>query len=310
MATFLGDLATSVPTTLHNLSSAIANPFDKKKWTLTKGSLPPNYVPGDWDVCCGRGKRNWNHMGNVRFRKLVQSHVQRYIQSPTRNDKTQVVICIVDFVREKGGHFLKQDKSNRWYDIGDAEARDKVGHSLRDQVTAIQRQKKNAKTTFTRTQQRAHVERHSSTQSDSGNETELRKSSNITTSLVRATFERRPSFIMDSYGTHGSFQMRMSSMVSGDEAASVRVNNLRRSTNWEFLDSLDDILDLVASDGHNTSSKFIENLDQVDHQLYMDDTPLRLSETVGTISEFTVGESVDGSKKVDATEHIRSSTQV
>ena len=51
--------------------------------------------------------------------------MQRYIDSPTRNDKTQVVISVVDYVREKGGHFLKQDSAGKWYDIGDAEARDK-----------------------------------------------------------------------------------------------------------------------------------------------------------------------------------------
>ena len=137
------------------------------------------------------------------------------------------------------------------------------------------------------------MERHSSTQSDSGNEVELRKSSNTMTSLVRASFERRPSFIMESYVGHESSQKRASFLVSGDETASARVSSMRRASNWEFLDSLEDILNLVSSESNNTSGRFIENLDQVDHQLYMDDSPLRLSETVGTISEFSLGESVD-----------------
>jgi hypothetical protein len=122
MAHFLGDLVNNVvPTQLHNLSTSLASPFYKAK----RNALPPSYQPGDWDVCCGRGKRNWNMIGNVRFRNLIQRNVQRYIDSPSRNDKTQVVISIVDYVRGKGGHFLKQDNSDRWYDIGDAEARDK-----------------------------------------------------------------------------------------------------------------------------------------------------------------------------------------
>lgn len=162
MANFIGDLVHSVPTHLHNLvNTAPLNPFQRTRWNQNRSSLPISFEPGDWDVCCGRGKRNWNHKGNVRvclaqlyrgatryfldgriahpffyisvsfqFRNLVQSNVQRYIDAPTRNDKTQVVISVVDFVRGKGGHFLKQEKSGRWYDIGDAEARDKGARIL------------------------------------------------------------------------------------------------------------------------------------------------------------------------------------
>jgi hypothetical protein len=165
-----------------------------------------------------------------------------------------------------------------------------VGHSLRDQVTAIQRQK-NSKAVFSK-QPRVPMARHSSSRSDCGDEAELRKSSISMSGLVRASFERRPSFIMESYADHGSSQLRTSFLVSGDAAASFKVNNMRRSSNWEFLDSLDDILDLVAMESNSTSNNFIENLDQVDHQLYMDDTPMRLSETVGSISAFSLGESV------------------
>jgi hypothetical protein len=125
MSQFFGDLVSNVPTTLHNLSTTLSSPFNKTKLNSKRTNLPPTYQPDDWDVCCGRGKMNWNHKGNIRFRNLVQSNVQRYMDSSTRNDKTQIVNGIVDFVREKGGNFLKQDKSDHWYDIGDSEARDK-----------------------------------------------------------------------------------------------------------------------------------------------------------------------------------------
>lgn len=126
MASMIGNFVGQVPTQLNSMGVGVPNPFHSRtKWNQKRSSLPPSFVPGDWDVCCGRGKRNWNHRGNVRFRNLVQSNVQRYMDSPTRNAKTQVVVSIVDFVRDKGGHFLKQDKSGKWYDIGDADARDK-----------------------------------------------------------------------------------------------------------------------------------------------------------------------------------------
>jgi hypothetical protein len=98
--------------------------------------LPPNYTPGELDICCGRGKRNWNHSGNVAFRNLIHTSVDRYLAAPTKTAKSAVVLQVVDTIRESGAYFLKQNETGVWYDIGDAHAREKVGHSLRDQVTA------------------------------------------------------------------------------------------------------------------------------------------------------------------------------
>ncbi len=105
--------------------------------------LPVGYEPRSRDVCCGRGKRNWNHEGNVWFRNLIQANVDRYVQAPSKTDKTAVVISVVEQVRQEGAFFVKQDDdSGRWYDIGDIQAREKVGHSLRDQVTAQKKKEK------------------------------------------------------------------------------------------------------------------------------------------------------------------------
>ena len=135
-----GNNPIGVPTRLNNLESALSNRSLQDQ--QNPFSLPDNYMPGPKDICCGRGKRNWNHSGNVAFRSLIQNSVNRYIDAPNKTAKTAVVVSIVDDIRQSGAYFLKQDDDNgRWYDIGDQQAREKVGHSLRDQVTA---QKKNA----------------------------------------------------------------------------------------------------------------------------------------------------------------------
>jgi hypothetical protein len=127
------------PTKLHNLDAAI----QQQQQGQTPMTLPSDYSPRDHDICCGRGKRNWNHKGNVYFRNLIQANVDRYITGKTKTDKTAIVLAVVDQVRLGGSYFVKQNDDNgRWYDIGDAQAREKVGHSLRDQVTAM---KKNSK---------------------------------------------------------------------------------------------------------------------------------------------------------------------
>ncbi|KAL7571517.1 hypothetical protein ACA910_020936 [Epithemia clementina (nom. ined.)] len=127
-----------IPTTLRNLPSKMGMP--RAVTYRKRRSLPPGYKPGEFDVCCGRGKRHWNHMGNVRFRRFIQSSVERYMDAPSKNDKTAVVVSIVDDIRNMGGCFLKEDLRGSWYDIGDHQAREKVGHSLRDQVSTVHRQ--------------------------------------------------------------------------------------------------------------------------------------------------------------------------
>lgn len=121
---------------------------DSRDVSLRSGTapeeLPKGYHPRPADVCCGRGKKNWRHHGNATFRRLIHSNVPAYMEATTKHDKTLVVKSIVDIVRSNGGRFLKQANDGSWYDIGDSQAKEKVGHSLRDQVTALSKQKKDS----------------------------------------------------------------------------------------------------------------------------------------------------------------------
>ena len=130
----MDDILGAVPTKLANIDSVLNS--------QSPTSLPENYVPKELDIVSGRGKRNWNHAGNVRFRQIIQASVDGYIAAPSKAEKTTVVVGIVKQFRDEGAYFLKQDDAGHWYDIGDAQAREKVGHSLRDQVTALKKAKK------------------------------------------------------------------------------------------------------------------------------------------------------------------------
>jgi hypothetical protein len=63
-------------------------------------------------------------------------NLKRYVEAKTRLEKSVVVNAIVDQIREASpnGGFVKRDKDGCWYEIG-AEAREKVGHALRDSMT-------------------------------------------------------------------------------------------------------------------------------------------------------------------------------
>jgi len=162
--------------------------------------LPPDYVPSPLDICSGRGKKNWNLEGNVVFRSFIQTKVGDYIAAQTKMEKTQVVVQILQTLRNQGFQFLKQNKDKRYYDIGDKEARDKVGHSLRDQVTALKQKEKSSREHPTTAplyppEEPKHQRRPSLALSDGGNETEMRRSALESTTLFKA-FARRPSWIV------------------------------------------------------------------------------------------------------------------
>ena len=98
--------------------------------------LPEHYQVGPNDVVCGRGKGSYNRPGNKKFRLMVQDHVQEYVQAKTKLDKSMVLSAIVEKVREEnGGRFVKQ-KKGVWHEIGDEQAREKVGHAIREAIAA------------------------------------------------------------------------------------------------------------------------------------------------------------------------------
>lgn len=84
------------------------------------------------DVLCGREKVCFHHIGNRRFRLLINSCIERFGMSTSRAQKGVVVQSIVDSISAKGGRFLKQDTSSkRWY-VVEEKAREKTNHALRD----------------------------------------------------------------------------------------------------------------------------------------------------------------------------------
>ena len=102
---------------------------------VNKRLLPLHYQPTANDVLCGKGKQCFNHPGNRRFRAVVNANLQRYQAAPNKLDKTAIVNKIVQKVRKdcKVGGFVRPDNnSNRWFDIGDEAAREKVGQVIRD----------------------------------------------------------------------------------------------------------------------------------------------------------------------------------
>lgn len=99
--------------------------------------LPQLAGPSKFDVICARGSTAASHVGNLRFREIIRQNLPRYNAAKTKMDKSLIVTSIVDAVRysSPNGGFIKQDKNGMWHDVGDAIAREKIGQTLRDQVS-------------------------------------------------------------------------------------------------------------------------------------------------------------------------------
>lgn len=114
--------------------------------------FPKDFKPGPHDVLVGRGKKYYQHSGNIHFRKLVASKVDMYLASSNRREKTDILKSIVSSVRQKSGAnggFLKQDhKTGLWFEVGDFLARERTSQAFRDATTGHGSSTYKSSTTF------------------------------------------------------------------------------------------------------------------------------------------------------------------
>jgi len=102
--------------------------------------LPEGYIPKDEDVICSWARQNHSHPGNEKFRIMINEYAPTYLNVSTKYQKSEVIAKIVAEVRSKspGGGFVKKDfYSNRWFEVGDEKARDKVGHAIRKAAVGL-----------------------------------------------------------------------------------------------------------------------------------------------------------------------------
>ena len=134
--------------------------------------LPQSFVPGEWDVLCCGGKEGSEHgtfteancltrsstndcslthalssscsVGNKRYRVLIENNVQAYRNARTKHQKSLLVSTIVASVKDASvnglGGFVKKDPlTERYYQVEDKIAREKVSHALRDAIKVQKR---------------------------------------------------------------------------------------------------------------------------------------------------------------------------
>ena len=124
----------------HGVAGAVSKPRAskaKKAQPLPAAQVPPRGIgpvhdPNLNDVLSGRGKRIDENPGNVQFREIVAQYKEGYCKKTKHLEKARIVAQIVYRIRNMTppGRFLKEDADGLWFDIGDAEAIQKVGEAL------------------------------------------------------------------------------------------------------------------------------------------------------------------------------------
>ena len=92
----------------------------------------PFSISSQHDVLLGRGKRYYEHLGNVRFRYWVASRAEQYNSTSSVAEKKQLTSEVVELVKQAGGRFLKDDNHAGWEQVDDETARLKVSHVFRN----------------------------------------------------------------------------------------------------------------------------------------------------------------------------------
>lgn len=105
---------------------------DKDPEATEEEELETVPAPLDTDVLFGRDKIMFNHIGNVRFRLVIQSRAKEYEHAPSRRVKSSIVYSVVQNVHGYGGRFLKKEKDGTWKIVTVTEAIQKVSFSDED----------------------------------------------------------------------------------------------------------------------------------------------------------------------------------
>lgn len=146
----LQQLVTATEATSTSMRAVFINAFNEQDGDDAHSDDGETIVPRRFDIICGRDKISHSHVGNKRFRTIIEMNRERYQTAPSRDDKTRITFEIVSMIRscQPGGRFLKIDDTAAWKDVGDEYAREKVSHALRSAKDPNRKKSRRKRKTF------------------------------------------------------------------------------------------------------------------------------------------------------------------
>eukprot|EP00547_Thalassionema_nitzschioides_P009611 CAMPEP_0194228158 /NCGR_PEP_ID=MMETSP0156-20130528/43232_1 /TAXON_ID=33649 /ORGANISM="Thalassionema nitzschioides, Strain L26-B" /LENGTH=308 /DNA_ID=CAMNT_0038960665 /DNA_START=628 /DNA_END=1551 /DNA_ORIENTATION=+ len=98
--------------------------------------------PGMYDVICNcRTQKSFDHIGNRRFRVIIENHSFSYDNAKSRIDKSVIVMSIFRTINDAGGNLIRKPRKDNsdqaeWTTLSVAQSKEKIGHALRDAIIA------------------------------------------------------------------------------------------------------------------------------------------------------------------------------
>lgn len=99
--------------------------------SFPQADMNPTFIqPTDNDIILGRGKIAFNHVGNRRYRNIIDQNGALYQSLKPRDAKTRMTGEIINLLRSNGSRFLQWNKETGLYEEVD-DVHEKVSHALR-----------------------------------------------------------------------------------------------------------------------------------------------------------------------------------
>ena len=110
---------------------SIGKALNEMKYYIKSEKLSADFLPGPFDVICGRGKTISLHSGNRRYSELIKSILPRYCATLSKVEKTILVTSVINRVEQASpeGGFVKEI-NGQWYKVSESYAREKIGQRL------------------------------------------------------------------------------------------------------------------------------------------------------------------------------------
>ena len=88
------------------------------------------------DVLFGKASDTVDHVGNIRFRNLIDRFMPLY-EASSRREKTGIADNVIRMVRDENGRFIKliagsNGVSDQWDEVNHTVARQKTAHTFRN----------------------------------------------------------------------------------------------------------------------------------------------------------------------------------
>lgn len=101
-------------------------------------------------MVCAKGKEAKQHSANQLLQSLVKQHLTEYSSCPSRLERSFIVSRVIKIVRngDEGGFVRKMNGA--WFEVGDRNAREKIGQAFRDGLSHMFKSSAKAKASIRR----------------------------------------------------------------------------------------------------------------------------------------------------------------